>query len=151
MSDSSHKPFLSPRAAGVVGVLLTIVGLASSWVAVTSALSEVAQPSGDLLKFLFCLGFLALPLLVAGVASLYYAYRQQKHSRKRQLHHTVLELAQSDPEGSVTPSEVALNSHVTLEEAQAFLEDLNRRGINRMEIDDDGHAYFVFERRKALE
>ena len=58
----------------------------------------------------------------------------------------VLELALQDY-GRVRATELALESSLSLDGAQDYLEDLASRGICRMDMDEHGTTCFVFERR----
>ena len=96
-------------------------------------------------SWLFCFICLALPMIISGIGLAIYAVRRRREEKEQALQNLVLKLAQQH-DGSVRATELALNSPLSLKEAQDYLEDLGARGICRMEIDEDGTTYFVFSR-----
>jgi hypothetical protein len=66
---------------------------------------------------------------------------QQKNTGS--LERQILSVAKTE-NGRVTPAVIALNSNVTLEEAEKTLEDMVKRGYASMEVRDSGTVEYVF-------
>ena len=59
------------------------------------------------------------------------------------LERQILSVAKAE-NGRITPAVIALNSNVTLEEAEKTLEDMVKRGYASMEVRDSGTVEYVF-------
>lgn len=146
MSERPHTPSPWWLASVAGGVLLLAMGLMLSCVSLSIHFDRgVTQGRID---WLLCFFFLALPTLLGGFLSLALAYRQRRQGQEAHLKAQVLALSRED--GRVTAAELALRSHLSLAEAQNYLERLAARGICRMELTDEGVTCFVIEGRGPL-
>ena len=143
--QSATKPTMSVLLGGG-GILLVGLGLCTACMALSLYFDPAEGREPYEASWLFCFIFLAVPMIIAGIASGLYAIRRRREEKEQQLQSLVLELA-SKHDGSVRAVELALNSPLSLDGAQDYLDDLAARGICRMEIDEDGTTYFVFSRR----
>ncbi len=69
--------------------------------------------------------------------------RQLPEKSSGSLERQILSVAKSE-NGKITPAVVALNSNVTLEQAEKTLEDMVKRGYASMEVRESGTVEYVF-------
>ena len=70
--------------------------------------------------------------------------RQVQENQSPSIERTILTVAKSE-NGRVTPALVAVNTDVSLSEAEAALQDLVKRGFSSMEVRDNGTVEYVFQ------
>ncbi|MBC8164067.1 MAG: hypothetical protein H7Z42_22895 [Roseiflexaceae bacterium] len=85
----------------------------------------------------FCLGGLALTFGAGGIGLLLAARRARANARQEEIEAEVLRVALAK-NGRVTAAEVAMSSHLSLPEAQAYLERMARSGHILTEVGEQG-------------
>ena len=146
INKSSNQSSNKSTLLAIGGVVLIVLGLCTACMALSIYFNPAEGNEPYEATWLFCFIFLALPMMAAGVGSAVYARRRRREEKEQTLQNLVLELALQH-DGSVRATELALQSALSLDGAQDYLENLASRGICRMEIDEDGTTYFVFSRR----
>lgn len=144
--QSGRKSTNTSSLLAIGGVVLLVLGLCTSCLSLSIFFNPAEGNEPYEATWLFCFIFLALPMLAAGVGSALYAIRRRREEKEQTLQNLVLELALQD-DGRVRATELALQSPLSLDGAQDYLEDLASRGICRMDMDEHGTTCFVFERR----
>ncbi|HOJ98451.1 MAG TPA: hypothetical protein PLW34_02670 [Termitinemataceae bacterium] len=83
-------------------------------------------------------------LLVGGIALYRASQRGQKKERNVNLERGIIFLAQQQG-GLITPTEVVLHLGVSIEEAQALLDGLCRRGLAQIQVSAEGTLVYRIE------
>ena len=146
INQSTHKSSNTSTLWAIGGVVLIVLGLCTACMALSIYFNPAEGNEPYEATWLFCFIFLALPMMAGGIGSAVYALRRRREEKEQTLQNLVLEIALQD-DGSVRATELALQSSLSLDSAQDYLEDLASRGICRMEMDEHGTTYFVFARR----
>lgn len=146
INKSSNTSSNTSTLLAIGGVVLIVLSLCTACMSLSIYFNPAEGNEPYEATWLFCFIFLALPMMAAGIGSAIYALRRRREEKEQTLQNLVLEIA-LQYDGSVRATELALQSPLSLDGAQDYLEDLASRGICRMEMDEHGTTYFVFARR----
>jgi predicted transcriptional regulator len=126
------------------GIIIIAFGLCSACVSLGLFFDPGEGEAPYQIPWLLSFILLALPMIAGGIAALLFAWRRHQQGQEQALQDVVLGLANAH-QGIVTATKLALNSSLSLNGAQDYLDGLAGRGICRLEINQDGTTYFVFE------
>lgn len=128
----------------IIALFYFIISLFSLYLA-TSSLSNIIQPEDTTTKLSTNVSlFIIFSILTA--FSGYRSWKRQQQATnhaKESLERTILGLIE-EHSGRITPEEIAVATHLTVQQASQHLNDLCQQGSGGKQITDQGNIIYVF-------